>query len=91
MVTEGIIGVFATVFGALLNFLPHLTLPSWVASATSSIASMFEGAGKFSQWVPLPAIVGGIAFIFVCSAIAWSIKFGRIAVSLFTGGGGSAA
>lgn len=78
-----------TIVSGVLNLLPSITLPDWLGTSISAVSGAFSHAGLYGEWLPLTAIVGGIAFIGVCSGIAWAIKLFRVGVSMGTGGGGA--
>lgn len=92
MITEAILKFLGALGTFLLGLLPTVTLPAWLTSASSTLADAVAFIPlAASNWFPLQAIGHGITFILACSAIALGIRFARIAVSMFTGGGGSAA
>ncbi len=82
--------------GALLSFLlgllPTVSAPDWLASAPGTLANAIGFIPAIaSNWYPVQALAHGVLFILGCMAVAFAVRFTRMAVSVFTGGGGGAA
>jgi len=91
MITEAIIDVMSRVMAWLIDLLPAWDPPVWVQTAADTLADAIGYMGMYSGWVPMPAVMAGVTFLLACSALVLGIRVGRILLSLFTGGGGSAA
>jgi hypothetical protein len=76
---------------AAFSLFPTWGLPTWWATATTKWAEIVAGISDLAHWVPLEAVFQVAAAIFLVSAFAFSVRIGRIIISLFSGGGGSAA
>lgn len=81
--------VFSNLAAFLINLLPDWTAPSWILSATSAIANALETVSMLGGWVPIAAVGHVVAFMMVCTGVALAVKFGRMILSLTTGGGGA--
>lgn len=91
MIVEWIWGVLAGVFGWLLSLFPTTTLPAWVFTVHTFTVDAVSYINGWHMWVPLDAVRVGFLFLMSCSALVLLVRGFRIALSLFTGGGGSAA
>lgn len=91
MITEAIIGVLAGLLTFVIGLFPEVERPDWLDSVVTTIADGLQSASHYGQWIPLGAVGGSIAFVLACFAAAFAIRVVRMALSLFTGGGGSAA
>ena len=90
MITDALIGFFFNVIGALLDLLPHFTVPSWM-SATGPMGTVFTYAGSMGAWFPTSLAVTVLLAILTAYGVGFAIKGVRIVASFFTLGGGSAA
>jgi hypothetical protein len=91
VITEAIIWVFSRLAALLISLLPSWTPPAWLVTVTSTLADAVGKIAMLNGWVPVAAIGVAVAFITACSGIALLLRFGRMGLSLSTGGGGSAA
>lgn len=91
MITEALFHVITSVANFVLGLLPSMTVPAWVDSATSYIAAGVGPVLELDHWIPIGPIGVVLAFLLVAWAVALGIRLFRIALSTFTGGGGSAA
>ncbi len=91
MITEAIIWVFSRLAAFLIGLLPAWTAPAWLVTVTATMADAVGHIGMLSGWLPIGAIGHVVAFILACSGAALAFRFGRMVLSLATGGGGSAA
>jgi hypothetical protein len=80
-----------TLLDLLLGLFPTVTMPTWVGMIADYFVQGVTVLNGMGNWVPLGAISTGLTFVLSCSAIAMTIRVARILISLFTGGGGSAA
>lgn len=91
MITGWIITAFSTLAAGLIGLLPSWTAPDWLTTCTATLANALGYVGMLNGWVPIKAIGVAVAFMLACSGTALLLRFGRMALSLATGGGGSAA
>jgi hypothetical protein len=91
MITKFLMDVLSTAAAGLVSLLPAWTAPAWLATVIATMSSTIGTVTMLSGWVPISAIGTVVAFMLACSAIGLAVKIGRIVLSLFTGGGGSAA
>lgn len=88
MIVSLVLGLVGGLFGALTSVIPLPSPPSWMDD-TGPVASVFAGASHLGAWFPVSIVVTVILFVAGINVVGFSIKIARIAVSLFTGGGGS--
>lgn len=91
MVTDSIINALSWLFAGVIGLFPTITVPEWADTLTSYMGDGADFAAGMAHWVPVAAIGQGLVFVFACWGVANGIKLIRIVVSLFSGGGGSAA
>ena len=91
MITQAVINFFANIFASLLGLVPSFTLPAWYYTMMPFWASFFETAEGFRVWIPFDAVKNVLAFSLVVFGVIIAIRVFRVMLSLFTGGGGSAA
>lgn len=91
MVTDALIEWLGGVMDGLLGVFPVVEVPAWLASTSAVTGLVFGYANSMGVWFPagLAATVAGA--IIAAWGVAFAIKGTRIAVSHFTGGGGSAS
>lgn len=91
MITQAVIDVFSRVAAFLVGLLPSWSAPSWLTTSSNVLTDAVHSIALYSGWLPLQAIGLAAGFLLGCSTIALGIRLTRIGISLFTGGGGSAA
>lgn len=91
MIVQWLFDALTTVLAFLLGLFPTITLPSWVDTATSYVQQGVAFANGWGAWVPLAAVRNSLLFLLLVGGVVFSVRVFRIALSLFTGGGGSAA
>jgi hypothetical protein len=91
VITEAIIWVFSRLAAFLIDLLPDWTAPDWLTTSVDVLADAVAHVGMLSGWVPVSAVGHVVAFMLAAGALALAVKFGRMVLSLATGGGGSAA
>jgi hypothetical protein len=89
VVTEGILGVLSTVVRWLLDLLPDLDIPEWMATPSEGFVSVVMGAGDVGHVIPIPVLAGCLAALFAGWWVAFGMRLVRVGVSHFTGGGGA--
>lgn len=92
MITDAIVSALAAVFGFIGSLLPSDEPPAWLTDTLpGEIEALGAQFGQLGQWVPMDAIGMAGAAVVTAFAVAWGVRLVRIALSLFTGGGGGAA
>jgi hypothetical protein len=71
--------------------LPSWTAPAWLTTVVTTMGNTIGYVTMLDGWVPVQAIGTVVAFMLACSVVGIAVKLGRMVLSLFTGGGGSAA
>lgn len=96
MIVDAILTVFFAPAGWLLDLIPSISWPSWFQTSgpdtlPAKMAEWGEHVGTLNAWFPVGTFFAAGQIVFVAAAAALVIRVGRILVSLFSGGGGSAA
>ena len=92
MITGAILSLLGTVLHGVLSILPSVpSPPSWISSNTGALSTVLSGIGSMSVWFPLQLGITILLFVLSIHLVGFGIKVSRMVVSLFTGGGGSAA
>lgn len=91
MIVEAIVNVLVALVTTIGNLMPNMDAPSFVSSITSSVATVTGAIAPLGTWVPFGAAGQATSLLLSAIGVALIIKVIRIAVSLFTGGGGGAA
>lgn len=91
MITDLIISAFMAVVSFLLNLLPDIQMPGWIADISGYAASVFAFADSIGVWIPWGVVMTVVASVFACAGVGFTIKVVRMVISHVTGGGGSAA
>lgn len=92
MITEGFFGMLQNVYVGMLGVLPDsLTVPGYFSTSFDAVFSLLRAATTLSVWVPVPFALAVISFRLFVVIAGGAVKAGRLVLSLFTGGGGSAA
>lgn len=91
MITGWILGLIAGLASFLFNALPNWDLPEWFTTAPIFLRTALSQAGQMGHWFPLTAIGLGASAIFAVWSLTLLLRIARMVLSLFTGGGGSAA
>lgn len=91
MITDYLLQFIGTVSHALLGVLPVVAVPDWLTGLSGAVGNVLQIAGSMGVWFP-----GGLALTVITACLAlwltgFGIKLARMVLSLFTGGGGSAA
>lgn len=91
MITEAILQALGSALSFVLGLLPAVALPGWLDTITTYVRSGVTSFAQLGMWLPVGAIGNVVTFVVVVLGVQLAIRIGRIAVSAFTGGGGSAA
>lgn len=90
MIAAAVIGLVATFFAFLIGLAPSVDVPGWFTSATSAVGTVYQFVGSMGVWFPGATVVAVIGTVFAIKLVGLFIKVARMALSLMTGGGGSA-
>lgn len=90
MITLALLKLLAWIFGLLFSLFPTISVPDWL-SISGPVGSVFGAAGSMGVWFPVQLVATVLATLLVVWGSSFLIKAARMVVSLFTGGGGSAA
>lgn len=89
MVTDALLALLQALWSALLGTIPTPGDASWVNSVGDGIAWLTVTLGSLGSWLPFGIIAGVVGSLMAAWLIAGGIVIVRMAVSLFTGGGGN--
>lgn len=65
--------------------------PGWFFEASAGIDQINVMLSSMTVWIPV-GLLSGVLTVWLATLLAgWGLKLGRIVLSLFTAGGGSAA
>ena len=90
MIIGAVLNFFSYLFGKLLSVIPLPSPPAWM-STSGPVASVFAGAQHLGAWFPVTLVSTVILTVAAINITGFLVKLARIALSLFTGGGGGAA
>lgn len=91
MIIEFLMTVAANVFDWLFSGLPPYTPPDWLSGLSGAAAQVFSVASSMGVWFPATLVLTILGALLAVWLVSFGIKVARMAISLFTGGGGSAA
>jgi Trk-type K+ transport system membrane component len=92
MIVKWLIDLVVELFGHVLSLLPDsLVQPADVQASIDTINSVLQSGSGLGAWIPYGQVFAAVSMLLGAIAIAIGIKVVRILLSLFTGGGGSAA
>jgi hypothetical protein len=89
VITDWLLGLAAAAWSGLLDLIPAPVATGWAGSVTSGIAFLVSLLADMGSWLPLSLIGSVMASYLALWLVAGGIVIGRMALSLFTGGGGS--
>lgn len=91
MIVEAFVRLLVALARGVADLFDSIPLPSFWGNVDGWFASLAATGSGMSQWIPWTVILSGVAFVFACAVASFTIRLVRVFVSLFTGGGGSAA
>jgi len=92
VVIEGLYKVLTSLIAGFFNLFPTLpSLSGAAANIASALATISAKASQFGAWIPLGQVGNALGLVLAALTASLLIKGVRIVISLFTGGGGSAA
>lgn len=89
MVTEAVMGVFATVISWIVGWLPSNDPPAWVGDVGSGFQVAFNAANTMGAWLPVRLGFAVAGTVLACLVAGFTIKLIRSIASYFLAGGGS--
>lgn len=90
MITVALMTFGLFLVGLVLSAIPIPDPPGWLYSAQDPIATVFGAVGSMGVWFPGGVVITVIGAVFAARMVGLVIKIARMALSLFTGGGGHA-
>jgi hypothetical protein len=79
-------------FNWILGTIPEGSAPpDWLSGGTDAVSSLLVLVSSMGAWIPLDLCILMANLVLLSMVVSSSVKFMRILLSLFTGGGGSAA
>lgn len=91
MIVEGIVKVVVAFFEFALGLLPTRSTPGWMDDMGASMNIVWGHAAGLGAWIPWSTVAYVIGAVVACMIFGLQVRLARIVISLFTGGGGSAA
>lgn len=91
MITDWFLNLLGSIVTGLLDTLPHVDVPDWLASASEGASTIAGYGAGLGVWIPAPLIMGVVLTLLATWLIGFGIKAVRIVASFLTLGGGSAA
>lgn len=91
MIVQWLWEALAAFLGWLVHLFPTFTVPVWAETMGGYISDGVSFANGWHMWIPLAAVRNCVVFLLAVSTAILAVRGFRILVSLFTGGGGSAA
>jgi hypothetical protein len=91
VITDMILGAFASVAEFFVSLLPDIAPPTELESGfTGAVATVMGFVGGFGAWVPFGHAGIALGVVLTVFVVAGGIKLTRIVASFLTAGGGSA-
>lgn len=91
MIVKWFLDGLVTIATAIIGLVPSFARPSWLDGGLATWSSVVGDMEQLNNWVPLGAIGLAATWIFAAWVGQTVLRGARIALSLFTGGGGGAA
>jgi len=91
MIVKLLIDFLTALCSFVVGLFPTAGPPSWWSDASGYIAQVWAYGNQLGSWIPWQVAAVCIPAVFVAIGIGVAIRTFRIILSLFTGGGGSAA
>jgi len=102
MITDAIINAGSRLFAFVVGLFPSTQPPSWLnvggggsssgfgTQSLGGLVSIVQNFGLVSHWFPVGLLGPAVAIILTCMGAGFAVRVGRMVLSVFTGGGGSA-
>lgn len=91
MIIEALISMLAALVSFIGSLFPDIETPGWMTSIAGHVSTVTGLMAPLGNWVPFGAAGNAVALVLVAIGAAAAVRLIRVLVSLFTGGGGSAA
>lgn len=91
MIVQWFVEALAGMFSLVLDLLPSWSAPGFLTALPGQIADIGAYTSGMAAWLPWTAIGTAVPILLAAVAVALAVKGTRMVLSLFTGGGGSAA
>lgn len=91
MIVEGLISIAIGLAHLLVDAMGTLDPPGFLTGLAGQMNGLVATGASMGNWVPWSTFGVAVSAVFACFAISFLVRITRILVSLFTGGGGSAA
>lgn len=91
MIVEALIDLAAGLFGFLVDLIGTAQPPAFLTGLAGQLDSLVAAGASMGTWVPWSVLGTAIAAVVACFAVSFVIRVARMLISVFTGGGGSAA
>lgn len=91
MIVEAFISILVGIADGIFALLGNSAAPSWLTGVGGQLASLVDMSASLGSWVPWPVIAASVAAVGGAYLVSLTVKVVRMLISLFTGGGGSAA
>ncbi|SFC94947.1 hypothetical protein SAMN04487968_1165 [Nocardioides terrae] len=91
MILQAVLELVFGLIDGLLGLLPTAPPPDWFADGAGYFGQIWAMGTGLGGWVPWDVFGLVLASVGTCLAIAVVVRITRILISVFTGGGGSAA
>lgn len=89
MITSWILDLIADAWEAFLGAIPTPSAESWLADIGGAVGWLSSSLSGLGAWLPFALIGSILGTLGVVWGVAVGIRIGRLALSLFTGGGGA--
>lgn len=91
MIIEWLAGILGTIAEWIAALFGDIEAPGWLVNAGDTWQSVMTQANGLDPWIPWTILATVVTAVIACAVTGFGIKAGRMVLSLFTGGGGSAA
>jgi hypothetical protein len=91
VITEGILSVIAGFVSFIGGLFPEVSVPGFVSDLSGLVSDLAGIMAPMGDWIPFASARNATLAVVGAILVALTIKFVRVLLSLFTGGGGGAA
>lgn len=91
MILEGLISIAVGLFDFIVSAFGNAPAPGWLTGLAGQLDTLVVAAASMGGWVPWSSFGTALAAVIGAATLSLVVRVVRILVSLFTGGGGSAA
>lgn len=91
MIVKWLIDAISYVIGGICSGLAALVPapPAWVAQGMSQVATVYNKAGLFDNWIPVALAFTIVSWLLAAQLIAVGMRLLRVAISYLSFGGGA--